>query len=87
MPISMSESAFSTPNKRSDIMGVRQRINAGYLFSAMLWAAILGAAVNSWAVFAVAAGILAGLGLIGGSVRFAAVRPRRFPRRRSAVRR
>jgi hypothetical protein len=63
-------SSESHSNERSNIMGVRQRLNEGYLFGAVFCGAILGVSFNSWLLFCVTTGILLAQGVVGGGLRF-----------------
>jgi hypothetical protein len=50
-------------------MGARQKLNQAYLNGALVIAAVVGAATESWAVFWLAALIAAGSSLYSGEIR------------------
>ena len=50
-------------------MSARQKLNAAYIQGGLIVAAFVGALVQSWVVFAIAAAVLIGLSLLGGEIR------------------
>lgn len=50
-------------------MGARTKLNAAYVLGSVLIAALIGALLQSWAVFVVAAVLLIGLCLMDGTIR------------------
>ena len=50
-------------------MSARQKLNAAYIQGGLIVAALVGALAQSWVVFAIAAAVLIGLGLLGGEIR------------------
>ncbi len=66
-------------------MSARNRLNEAYLFAAVFWGAIFGAACNSWIVFVVTTGVLTVMHVVGGSIRLRRPHARPFPGRRIAM--
>ena len=60
-------------------MGARQRLNSLFFCGALIVAAVIGVAAESWAVFVVAAVVLIAVFVYGGDIRLH--RTQRHPRR------
>lgn len=63
-------------------MGARQRLNSLYLIGALMVAAVIGGALQSWSVFMISAAILTAILVYGGDIRPSAQPPRKTRRRR-----
>ena len=64
----------SEPEEKEIGMNARQKLNQIYATGAIVLAAVVGAALNSWWAFGVGLAVVLGLHVWGGSIRLAPAR-------------